>query len=314
MAPVTTDRARPEAVLSHSASHLVTLDDLAAIPAGDRMGPHHRPVPHIELVSTVKQAFSRRGYAVAREQYSVSHENARLFGTLDLVPTTGASLVEGLEGGMAVGLRHANDQAFALGVIAGLRVFVCDNMAFSGGDRLLRRKHTTGLELVAEVERGLDGTFHSYRDLVQLVDQLRDTKLTDMRGEGPPVRPGPGRPGDRTGPARQGPRLVLHSRGDGERRGSRAWLQRRRAAQRLGGRERGDPGGEELAGGPTAGHRRRPLQLPRPVLPDPRSGEARVQLSPQDGGGGAIASPPYPSMRLVDAAMVLARRLPAHRG
>ena len=124
-----------------------------------------------------------RGYAVAREQYSVSHENARLFGTLDLMPTTGASLVEGLEGGMAVGLRHANDQAFALGVIAGLRVFVCDNMAFSGGDRLLRRKHTTGLELVAEVDRGLDRTFHSYRDLVQLVDQLRDTKLTDTEAK-----------------------------------------------------------------------------------------------------------------------------------
>jgi hypothetical protein len=93
------------------------------------MGPYHRPVPHIELVSTVKQAFSDRGYAVMREQYSVSHENARLFGTLHLVPTTGASLVEALEGGMAGGLRHANDQAFALGVIAGMRVFVCDNMA-----------------------------------------------------------------------------------------------------------------------------------------------------------------------------------------
>jgi hypothetical protein len=170
-------------VLSHSASHLVRLDELAGIPAGERMGPHHRPVPHIELVSTVKQAFSDRGYAVAREQYSVSHENARLFGTLDLMPTTGAPLVEGLEGGMAVGLRHANDQAFALGVIAGLRVFVCDNMAFSGGDRLLRRKHTTGLELVAEVDRGLDRTFHSYRDLVQLVDQLRNTELTDAEAK-----------------------------------------------------------------------------------------------------------------------------------
>ena len=130
MAPLTTDRPRPEAVLSHSASHLVSLDELDAIPAGQAMGPRHRPVPHIELVSTVKQAFSDRGYAVMREQYSVSHENARLFGTLDLMPTTGAPLVEGLEGGMAVGLRHANDQAFALGVIAGLRVFVCDNMAF----------------------------------------------------------------------------------------------------------------------------------------------------------------------------------------
>jgi hypothetical protein len=147
------------------------------------MGPYHRPVPHIELVSTVKQAFSDRGYAVMREQYSVSHENARLFGTLDLVPTTGASLVEALEGGMAGGLRHANDQAFALGVIAGLRVFVCDNMAFSGGDRLLRRKHTTGLELVAEVDRGLDWTFHSYRDLVQLVDRLRNTELTDAEAK-----------------------------------------------------------------------------------------------------------------------------------
>jgi len=115
-------------VLSHSASHLVSLDELAGIPAGEPMGPRHRPVPHIELVSTVKQAF-------------------------------------------------------ALGVIAGLRVFVCDNMAFSGGDRLLRRKHTTGLELVAEVDRGLDRTFHSYRDLVQLVDQLRDTKLTDMEAK-----------------------------------------------------------------------------------------------------------------------------------
>jgi hypothetical protein len=183
MAPLTADPPRPEAVLSHSTSHLVTLDELAGIPAGEPMGPRHRPVPHIELVSTVKQAFSERGYAVAREQYSVSHENARLFGTLDLMPTTGASLVEGLEGGMAVGLRHANDQAFALGVIAGLRVFVCDNMAFSGGDRLLRRKHTTGLELVAEVDRGLDRTFHSYRDLVQLVDQLRNTELTDTQAK-----------------------------------------------------------------------------------------------------------------------------------
>jgi hypothetical protein len=90
VAPFTADRPRPEAVLSHSASHLVGLDDLAGIPAGEPMGPHHRPVSHIELVSTVKHAFSDRGYAVMRERYSVSHENARLFGTLDLMPTTGA--------------------------------------------------------------------------------------------------------------------------------------------------------------------------------------------------------------------------------
>jgi hypothetical protein len=183
MAPVVTDTQRAEAVLCHSASRLVTVDELAAIPAGAPMGPHHRPVAHIQLVSAVKGAFVDRGYAVSREQYSVSHDDARLFGTLDLLPTTGAPLVEGLEGGMAVGLRHANDQAFALGLIAGMRVFVCDNMAFSGGDRLLRRKHTSGLKLEAEIQRGLDRTLQSYRHFARLVDGLRDTQLTDSEAK-----------------------------------------------------------------------------------------------------------------------------------
>ena len=172
-------RPTAEAVLSHSASRLVTLDELALIPAGEPAGTRHRPVPHADLVTAIRDAFMDRGYAVAKEQYSVSHEDARLFGTLDLMPTAGPALLDGMEGGMAVGLRHANDQAFALGVIAGLRVFVCDNLCFSGGDSLLHRKHTTGLDLGAEIERGMDRTFHSYRDFARLLDNLRNTVLTD---------------------------------------------------------------------------------------------------------------------------------------
>ena len=127
-----------QATLSHSASRLVTIDELAAIPAGDPVGPRHKPVPHIELVTTVRDAFAERGYVVGREQYSVTRDGARLFGTLDLRPVTGRSLTDGMDGGMAVGLRHSNDAAFALGVIAGVRVFVCDNLMMSGGQSLLQ--------------------------------------------------------------------------------------------------------------------------------------------------------------------------------
>lgn len=176
---IATPTPHAEAVLSHSATRVVTVDQLAEISPGAALGPHHRPVPHVRLVSGVKDAFVRRGYAVAGEQFSVSHDGARLFGTLDLVPTHGAQLLTGLEGGMAVGLRHANDQAFALGVIAGLRVFVCDNLAFTGGDRLLRRKHTTGLDLEVEIERGLDRTFDAYGALTRLMHELRETRLAD---------------------------------------------------------------------------------------------------------------------------------------
>jgi hypothetical protein len=168
-----------QAVLSHSASRLVSLDELATIPAGDPVGPRHRPVPHLVLVTTVRDAFAERGYAVEREHYSVTRHGARLFGTLDLQPVTGRSLTESMDGGMAVGLRHSNDAAFALGVIAGVRVFVCDNLVFSGGESLLRRKHTTGLDLDREVHRGMDRAFASYRDLGRLIDNVRNTALTD---------------------------------------------------------------------------------------------------------------------------------------
>ena len=49
------------------------LHDLVVIPAGDRMGPDHRPVPDIELVTRSSKPFPPRP-AAAREQYSVSHE------------------------------------------------------------------------------------------------------------------------------------------------------------------------------------------------------------------------------------------------
>jgi hypothetical protein len=120
---------------------------------------------------------------VDREQYSVAREGARLFGTLDLLPTTGRSLTDGMDGGMAVGLRHSNDAAFALGVIAGVRVFVCDNLCFSGGSALLRRKHTTGLDLELEVHRGMDRAFGSYRDLTCLLENLKNTPLTDEQAK-----------------------------------------------------------------------------------------------------------------------------------
>jgi Domain of unknown function (DUF932) len=168
-----------QAVLSHSASQLVTIDELAQIPPGEPVGPRHKPVPHIELVTVLRDGFAERGYTVDREQYSVTRDGARLFGTLDLTPTTGRSLTDRMDGGMAVGLRHSNDAAFALGVIAGLRVFVCDNLCFSGGQSLLRRKHTTGLDLELEVHRGMERAFASYRDLGRLLDSLKNTPLSD---------------------------------------------------------------------------------------------------------------------------------------
>lgn len=174
-----TTLATTNSTLSHSGSQIVTLDEVERIPAGESRGPRHRPVKHIDLVRGVKDAFVDRGYSISTETYSITREGARLFGILELTPVTGRALTDPSEAGMAVGLRHANDQAFALGVIAGMRLFVCDNLVFTGGRNILRKKHTTHLDLRGSINAGMQYAFQGYHDLQRLCDRLKDTPLSD---------------------------------------------------------------------------------------------------------------------------------------
>ena len=51
----------------------------------------------------------------------------------------------------AIGLRNANDKSMRLGMVAGYRVFVCDNMAFAGDFNPLLAKHSKNLDLIESV-------------------------------------------------------------------------------------------------------------------------------------------------------------------
>jgi hypothetical protein len=62
----------------------------------------------------------------------------------------------------AVGLRNSNNKTMRLGMVAGFRVLICDNMALSGDFRPLLAKHTRSLELddalslaVDRIQRGI---------------------------------------------------------------------------------------------------------------------------------------------------------------
>lgn len=167
-------------LISHTPSgQVVTLDELRQIPAGPSLGSRHRPVAHGVLVDAVRDSFAARGYGIAREQYAVAKEGARLFGAIDLLPQTGRALFDPSQGqGMAVGIRHSNDQAFALGLIAGVRVFVCDNLAFSGGESLLHRKHTSGLRLDTEIRLGMERAFGDFEKLAQLMAMSQEREVS----------------------------------------------------------------------------------------------------------------------------------------
>jgi hypothetical protein len=97
----------------------------------------HFPIPHRALLDTVEAGLSAAGLRIVQEQHAISHEGQRYFGLLQIA--------NGKEGGdgyaWTLGLRNSHDQTFAAGLVAGSRVFVCDNLAFSGEVKIAR-KHT----------------------------------------------------------------------------------------------------------------------------------------------------------------------------
>ncbi len=109
-----------------------------------------RPVSHSDLIASLHGELDRRGLRVTQEHYAVQKKGLQLFATLDLDwQDTG-------EYAAAMGLRTSNDKSLSITLVAGVRVFVCSNLCYAGDLIALKRKHTKGLDLDAELSRGLD--------------------------------------------------------------------------------------------------------------------------------------------------------------
>lgn len=160
-------------LIAHCGAVPVSRDALRLLPA-PLATKTFKPIAHSDLVEALHEELSARGLVVAREQYAVQHEGHRLFGALDLVarydtaPTT-----------RALGLRTANDKSLSLQIAIGQRVFVCDNMAFSGDLIALKRKHTSGLDLGLELQQGLDRYERGVEVLEASIDHLQALVMTE---------------------------------------------------------------------------------------------------------------------------------------
>jgi hypothetical protein len=147
----------------------VTFADLQRLPDPVSMGPRHRPVPHHHLITAILTQIAAHGFVVRREQYAVKAAGAQLFGVLDLVKRTEAGTIDcfspsGDAAGRStwsLGLRASTDQALAEQLVAGSRVFVCDNLLLSGDSILLKHKSTTNFD----VERTVIEAFRRYLDV-----------------------------------------------------------------------------------------------------------------------------------------------------
>jgi hypothetical protein len=164
--------------ISCTKSFVVTRDQLRALPAPIVPSETFRPVPHIELVETLTAAVNGRGLTINQEEFALRRGVAMIFGIMRL------SGLDTADGYAALGFRAANNGNLSIQMVAGLSVFVCDNMCFSGDLIALRRKHTSGLNLLEELNGGLGRFLEHHRVLAGNVEKLKQRPLTDGDAKG----------------------------------------------------------------------------------------------------------------------------------
>jgi hypothetical protein len=158
-------------LMAHAGASKITRQELALIPAVEETDTF-KPIAHSLLIDQLEEALSFRHIQIVRDEYAVSKDGMRLFGLLEL-----NAEYEDLR--FAIGLRNANDKSMRLGMVAGYRVFVCDNMALNGDFKPLLAKHTKNFDLVESLSTGVDRIQRGWQPLREAVQFKRLHELHD---------------------------------------------------------------------------------------------------------------------------------------
>jgi hypothetical protein len=143
------------------------------------------PIPYGDFIDTVKESLQGVGLGIAREEYGlwdevargtdVVHKGAMFFGLL--------TLDQGKEDyALSIGLRASHNQRFANSLVAGSRVFVCDNLAFSGEVRINRKNTKFAYQdLVRMVMESMGKIGDLWKTQEQRYENYKETPLTEMQ-------------------------------------------------------------------------------------------------------------------------------------
>ena len=121
-------------LLLHCGAREVSEDELRSISCPPATATWY-PLPHAQVLDTVRDTLSIAGFGVQRERLALARRDARFFGTLDLE----SEICDGVR--LAVGIRSSFDKSFPIGFCCGERVMVCDNLSF-GSEVVISKKHT----------------------------------------------------------------------------------------------------------------------------------------------------------------------------
>jgi hypothetical protein len=165
-------------ILLHQGGWSADKADLAAVPVPEPT-PSYHPVPYDRFVEEVELHVSRFGLQVTSSEFALAREGRQVFGVL----TCGSGQPNG-DYALAIGLRSSYDRSLAVGMVAGTRVFCCDNLAFSGEVKM-SRKHTANVfrDLPDLIYRMLSQVSSMRERIAAEVVSMQARELTPMESD-----------------------------------------------------------------------------------------------------------------------------------
>jgi len=131
-----------------------------------------KPVPHIDVVNAVESAISSRGMTIDTERFGLARDCQKMFGVITLARQNNPEWTR------CIGIRNSHDQSFAAGICCGVSVLVCSNLCF-GGEFVIKRRHTSGIDLPSMVEETMDAMDDSYLSFEEKLLALHDKSVSD---------------------------------------------------------------------------------------------------------------------------------------
>ncbi len=164
-------------LLLHCGANVVDRNEVYSTPTPKHTDSWY-PMPHSHLIEEVEARLWHEGFNIRSRTHALSHEGARYFGLLEVYK-------QGLEKddySWIVGIRNSHDKSIPAGVVAGSRVFICDNLAFNGEIKL-QRKHTrfAQRDLRHMTQAAIGQLDQNLRGIDQRIACYKNRRVTDLQ-------------------------------------------------------------------------------------------------------------------------------------
>ncbi len=165
-------------LLTQCGSQRCSLEQLLTIPEPKKTRTY-TPLNHYDFAVNVLTIASDilKGYRFDGDAYALSSDGQQMFGVITyrkISPRPGEELK------LAIGIRNSHSKVFAASVVIGSTVLVCDNLAFSGDIKVMRKHQGEHMheDLHDQIVTALYKSQHNFHQISQDVQAMKSRSMS----------------------------------------------------------------------------------------------------------------------------------------